>query len=46
MTEYQPTSVSDLNNAFVAELEEIAVVRFQHLVGSLSKRVEAVAAAD
>ena len=40
-----PTSVPDLTNTLVAEWKQVPTAMFQHLVESLSKRVEAVIAA-
>ena len=40
-----PTSVPDLTNALVAEWKKAPAAMFQHLVESLSRRVEAVLAA-
>ena len=41
----RPTSVPDLTNALVAEWKQVPAAMFQHLVGSLPRRVEAVIAA-
>ena len=41
----RPTSVPDLTNALVAEWKQVPVAMFQHLVESLTRRVEAVIAA-
>ena len=42
---YRLTSVVHLTNALAAEWEQIPTARFQNLVESLSRRVEAVVAA-
>jgi hypothetical protein len=41
----RPTSVHDLTNALVAEWKQVPVAMFQHLLESLSRRVEAVTSA-
>ena len=41
-----PTSVPDLTNALVAECKQVSAAMFQHLVESLSRRVEAVIPAN
>ena len=38
----RPTSVLDLTNALMAEWKQVLSAMFQHLVESLSRRVEAV----
>jgi hypothetical protein len=40
-----PTSVPNLTNALVAEWKQVLAAKFQHLLESLPRRVEAVMAA-
>ena len=40
----RPTSVPNLNNGLAAEWKQVTAAMFQHLLGSLPRRVEAVIA--